>query len=332
MNLGKTPWVDRHMSKILPLLKQRVPETWLPRTITEHTEAVCTGPDWEPRIVTTKFKKPVVEEYGCGSYGCVMPTNEPGLVIKLTTDVSEAWFIARAMSLEETVGIVEYKGIYAVDATHSGKPLFVLWRTEARDVGAWSYARTHKDNSDYARQVGLEAMRLLNSFKEWASIARDYLQPKLKHIETTYHAHQTTYEVRSRNPQMPQVIKPADNYVVVERHKLLTRAWRAYESAEPEEKHGSYRFAYAKGMARVGIALRSCLYIAQEMQGNPSLYNVGAALQHYLESGIVLADVHSNNLGLAFNEDEGSEAIITDPGHAVEFHPQWAELAQVPML
>jgi hypothetical protein len=308
MNLGKTPWVDRTMTDILPQLRQRVPATWLPRMITEETVEVQRGPWGAPvtTFETRKFPRPVVEEYGCGSYGCVMPTHEPGLVIKLTTDMSEAWFISRAMSLEETTGIVTYKGLYALSATDRyGRQIFVLWRTEARDVGAWDYARTHKENSDYARRVDREAMGLLGSFKEWASIARDYLQPKLK--------------AAGANSD--------------KRHKILTAAWKAYERAEPEEGgRGTYRSANARGMAKVGIALRTCLELSQEMQGNPSLYNVGEALGHFLENGIVLADVHSNNLGLAFDEDEGSGAIITDPGHAVEFSPQWSEPAKVEML
>jgi len=79
---------------------------------------------------------------------------------------------------------------------------------------------------------------------------------------------------------------------------------------------------------RVGVALRTCLSAAQELTSNPILYRVGEALAHYLEEGLLLADVHANNIGL---DDEG-EAIITDPGHIVEFNPRWAKSPQVERL
>jgi hypothetical protein len=56
--------------------------------------------------------------------------------------------------------------------------------------------------------------------------------------------------------------------------------------------------------------------------------SVGEALAHYLENGILLADVHSNNLGL----DSEGEVLITDPGHAVEFHPRWADTPKIERL
>lgn len=43
---------------------------------------------------------------------------------------------------------------------------------------------------------------------------------------------------------------------------------------------------------------------------------------------MLLADVHTYNIGL---DDEG-EAIITDFGHAVKFHPRWVQLPQLERL
>lgn len=113
--------------------------------------------------------------------------------------------------------------------------------------------------------------------------------------------------------------------------------WQSYERSEPVQESETWHpdgrgiegyFKNLRGLQRVGVALRTALYASQKMQGNPSLYHVGEALGHYLENGIMLADVHSNNIGL----DTEDEAIITDPGHAVEFNPRWAEPPQVPML
>jgi hypothetical protein len=290
--LGKTPWVDRSLARLLPALAQVVPPEWLPRF------DIATGR---------------VEEYGCGHYGCVMPTSVEGLVCKVTTDISEAHFVARALTLEPPNGIVEYKKIFwAHGLTHRRRPMFVLWRSEAFSVGSWRYGQTRypprivfglererlrpDPNYQYAYRVEGEADSLLRWFLHWASIARKYMHPHLR-----------------REPDESQ------------RKQLLAAAWAAYERAEPAEKDMP---RYAKGLDRVGIALRSALYVAQEMSGNPSLYRVGEALAYYLEEGLLLADVHGGNLGL----DAEGEVLITDPGHVVEFHPRWATPPEVPAL
>jgi len=198
MSLGKTPWVDKNVVMALPSLRRVVPESWLPRMITEYNEEVRRGPDWDTKYETVKLKKPVVEEYGCGSYGCVMPTSEPGLVMKLTSDVSEAWFIARAREIDYIGGIVEYKKIFALPTKHKGRPLFVLWRTEARYIGDWSYTTHHHDDrtaagsyqpSAYSRRVAAEANTQLNAFMRWAWIARAYIHPMLRAAEKQTSAH-----------------------------------------------------------------------------------------------------------------------------------------------
>jgi hypothetical protein len=304
MSLGETPWVEKNLKIVLPRLHGRVPDSWLPRTITERTEEVRRGPDWTTTYETKKFKKPVFEEYGCGHYGCVLPTHEPGLVIKLTSDISEARFVARAMELEPTPGIVEYKKIFGLETSHKGRPLFVLWRTEASSVGKWDFIRTHgadvvpgSDQAAWVKHVEREASQQLGGFLSWAKAAQGYLKPKL---------------ISS----------------VADRQKLLTRTWQLYEHSEPAPNLPLSVSARLKGMDRVGMVLRTCLYIAQEMTSNESLYKVGEALQHYLEEGILLADVHGNNIGL----DADNIPIITDPGHAVEFHPRWAQPPQIMIL
>ena len=327
MSLGKTPWVDKNVVMALPSLRRVVPESWLPRMITEYNEEVRRGPGWPTTYETVKLKKPVVEEYGCGSYGCVMPTSEPGLVMKLTSDVSEAWFISRARSLDYIGGIVEYKKIFALPTQHKGRPLFVLWRTEARYIGDWSYTTHHHDDrtaagsyqpSAYSRRVAAEANTQLNAFMRWAWIARAYIHPMLRAAEKQTSAHA----------------------VLERREEFLARLWGVYESSERAEDvsvglfdgHSRGAVERLRGVKKVGVALQTCLHIADAMQGNPSLVNVGAALGHYLENGILLADVHHNNLGLSTDPDAGSEAIITDPGHAVEFHPRWAQPPQIMIL
>jgi hypothetical protein len=309
MSLGETPWVDRSYRALREALLRRVPADWLPRTITQKETRGTVGFDPPRPFVEVKvFKKPVIEEYGCGSYGCVAPTHKQGLVFKITSDTSEAAFVSRARTLPETLGIVQYKAIYVTDLTHRGRPVFVLWRSEAYSVGDWTKGFLQRHGSDdYSRQTVREAYALLHSFMQWAKEVAEYVRPRLRALKRQYD----------------------DAEAAQRRALLLTELWKAYEREDPIQVQESVRYAQSlRGVRRIGMALRTCLYIAQELSSNALLYRVGTALQHYLEEGILLADVHGNNIGL----DHENEAIITDPGHAVEFHPRWAQPPSVERL
>jgi hypothetical protein len=269
--LGSTPWVDRSFNSILPALREKVPESWLPRTISEKTEEYTVGFDPTRHSKTTRFKKPVVEELGCGHYGCVMPTHEPNLVFKLTTDVSEAAFVARALELEPTAGIVEYRGIYSTGLAHKGRPLFVLWRTEAFSVGEWQYSRTHaqEPNKDYARRIDRDASTQLATFMTWAKIVRAYMHPRLREIQTKNASMSPSSDdgvwrspLSLKRLANKQAALTGSAGVVEERGALLKTAWSAYERAEAAQDMSNWQLQSLKGMAKVGVALRTCLYIA----------------------------------------------------------------------
>ena len=307
MTLDGTAWVDRTMTEVWDRVASVVPETWMPRVAAWMSKVVGGSPR------SKKYKN--VEEYGCGHYGCVMPTNEPGLVCKLTSDVSEARFVVRAMTLGQTYGIVEYKGIYALrDVERSAgwghkRPMFVLWRTAAYDVGllqGFPYT-THEALKDFVRDAYdirtlKKGLGLLNNFQREAAVARKYIKPRMQAAKS--------------------------------REAFLRDVWITYEMAEHVEiqavdyqRSMEYRQSasfygapkWVTGLRRVGIAIENCRCMALEMTGTPILKRVGEALLHYLDEGLLLADVHRGNIGVYDNE-----MIITDPGHAVEIHPRWA--------
>jgi hypothetical protein len=323
MSLSETPWVDRSLKSLLSQLRGRVPADWLPRFNPQGTKVV---------------------EFGCGHYGCVMPTSAEGLVFKITTDVSEAAFVARALTLEPASGIVEYKKIFSTDLQHRHRPMFVLWRTEVSDVGKWRYGGKHypphlvfgeerqriakeDPNYQYAYRVEREADTLLRHFLDYGRMVRAYMYPHFQKLQKEIGRE----SVWGHDPETGHIVPDDPNYtprLVDARRKLLTASWAAYERMDPVTEMSPGRAASLRGLDRVGMALRTCLYTAQEMSGNPSLYRVGEALAHYLEEGILLADVHKDNIGL----DAEGEAIISDPGHSVEFHPKWAEPPKIERL
>jgi hypothetical protein len=294
MSFGETPWVDRNLKSAWPRIARQVPESWLPRTKMAQKSA------------QSRHKKLVVEEFACGSYGCVMPTNEPGLVCKITSDISEARFIAAYLTLPKPEGgIVHYEKIFQLaDQEHKKRPLFVLWREEAYDVGfmrnvifsPWSLS-VKESYDDYEIRSMKEGNRLLTKFLELAHTARDSLIGLYKR-------------------QMVALPSDTSREVRVEVYtKLLNSVWRAFDNAHHDADPRHY-----KGIPRVGIALRQCYGLAMEMANTYLVDQIGSALGEYLDAGVLLADVHLANIG----KNADGQLIITDPGHAVAIHPRWS--------
>ena len=110
--LGKTAWVDRHLGLAWERVRAAVPkEDWLPQVIDEGG------------VAKTSFT-----EYGCGHYGCVMPTYDDGVVMKLTSDETEAYFVAAALSMNDPNawnGLTEYYAIYLSEKLDRGPAIYV---------------------------------------------------------------------------------------------------------------------------------------------------------------------------------------------------------------
>lgn len=97
------------------------------------------------------------KEFGCGAYGCVLPTATNNIVLKITTDRSEARFATMLLRLPEMPeGIVRYFGAYALPVRHEGDSIYVLWREEAFGVGrvlSWSEKQVLRGYLDAAGAV-----------------------------------------------------------------------------------------------------------------------------------------------------------------------------------
>ncbi len=74
-----------------------------------------------------------------GAFGVVFPTEDPGVVFKITADETEAKFVETVLQLYEEGfkpdGLVRYYAVAKLKQRHDGFPLFVLWREQAKSVG-----------------------------------------------------------------------------------------------------------------------------------------------------------------------------------------------------
>jgi hypothetical protein len=345
---GETPWVDNALYALMPTLRRKVPAEWLPRMITERTEEVRRGPWGAPKITfeTRQFQKPVVEEYGCGYYGCVAPTNIPGVVFKMTTDTSEAAFVAKAIKLnkatgETPAGIVQYHKVFGTKLSHDGAPIFLLWRSEAFNIGLLKdcgspKCRTAKEVLGAFRVVATLAwIHIDKMFKtvaqNWKGQRVDEQDPEMRktllalvqaHYQNAVSPHAYTFD-----PQLQRMSSDFENVKTMrgaDWNFLLMQQAEEPKTLVTQLPDGTR--VYGVPFRTIGLALRTAKHLAEALHQGPVLSEVGGTITDYMDRGLLISDLHANNIGESSEGSEGSDAIpvITDPGHVAAFHPRWA--------
>ncbi len=234
---------------------------------------------------------------GCGHYGCVLATADKGVVMKLTSDPTEAKFITEAMRLSLwPTGIVRYQQILPLEDTHKKRPVFVIWREAAREVGQAFSAALKRPRDDYQTRTIYEAERRLGQWLELGRIARVLVT---------------------------NATDPAKTIAAAKAKRDW--AWRTFDFEALEGSRLDERLVIPKYLRRwkgpdaLALAIRG-LGIVCEMGGSePFMTEVFDALETYLNEDLLLADVHTGNLGIVDREDyTGGVKVITDPGHLVD--------------
>jgi hypothetical protein len=268
------PWSDKILNIAWDRVRGVVPEKWLPTRAGRSAK---------------KF-----EELGCGAFGCVMPTSDPEVVLKLTSDKSEAQFARIATEFDWVPGIVTYHKVVQVEgATYRRRPIYLLWRQVAEDVGFLQRSGVAWGNpgNDYDQRMANAAARYIQDLKYAGVVAHDKLSRAMKKAET------------------PD-----------ERAKLLDRTWGEYLSAfdrylDAMREGRTHWMGDNRGLVGVGVQCVLANNLMGELLNNPVGYAIGEGAQFYLEEQqILLADLHLGNIG----KDADGTAIITDPGLAVQ--------------
>jgi len=297
------PWVDRILNKRWDAILAVAPERG----------GVPVMPEFSSQTRTGKMQ---FEELGCGHYGCVIASTEPGIVFKVTSDASEAAFVAVASQMDDwPVGMVAYYGLYELPDKYRKRRTFVLWRQEAENIGELMF------------ESGEVAERYKKKY-HWTSIKE--FKKNLSHF---------LFASKKMHEQLKRSKNPAKFLEDVREQQDI--AWRlhindqAYRDTKPLY-YGAPSFeevrSYHKGA--LAFALRQILVkqLATVMGSTHAGSLVGEALDHYINEGILLADVHFNNIGEVQPENYTSlELVITDPGHMVPLDPKWLQV-QVPQL
>lgn len=278
--LGKTPWVDKALAKVLDRIESEV------------------SPEWAPvPILNAPRGRKSFEEYGCGHYGCVLPTRTPGVVLKVTSDPSEAWFVAHVLrgQQDETEGLVRYLDVRTLPGeTYKRRPVYAIWRSEAQHVGEFRPFHYRNGDGYEARALRESGRRLLGILAAGRDVRERYTKAKSPEAWFASLHEATRYEDRAQD-------------IVGDRYDNP-------EGLETELKR-------ATGPMKLALALTTFQQYAELLANEPGLYMVGDALGTYLGRGILLADVHTQNIGKSLDDDGWNSWIITDPGHAVPLRP-----------
>jgi hypothetical protein len=282
---------------------------------------------------------------GCAHYGCVYRTNQPGIVFKITTDVSEAHFIKIALDLKpqvDPIGIVEYFKVFALppETTHLNRPVFAVWREEAFNVGdaegGWKTYLLQKHNiTDDAAQYAVQYMpweKLLGkeNMGEVYYFQKSFDQLKRRMRQYMMHAD----EVRNRLVKLHKKLTPDEYWSYVAQQwnsAVVSRNFydELFSDDDGEMKTIDEVARTARDWEkRLQMHLAICDQQAELMRNEYMGDGVGAVLQDYLDAGILLADVHMGNIG---TRRDDLMPIIVDPGHAVFFKREF-ETVGVPMI
>lgn len=141
-------WVTSALAVSYDLIEAQVPSAWLPRF-----SDVRPGP--RSHVLAD------LAELGCGGYGCVLPTHDAKVVLKVTTDTTEAEFATTLANELVAPVCVHYHLVVRLAARHRGEPIQLLWRDAADRVGK------------VAEDLGETMERRVNEQKEYAAEAYD---------------------------------------------------------------------------------------------------------------------------------------------------------------
>lgn len=281
-------------------------------------------------------------EYGKGQYGVVFPTGIPGTVAKITTDLLEAEFIQAAIGMAKKngwpAGIAEFDAIYLMDGAHVAKlpdgtterrRMFFTWREEAYEVGGLldeqarlqaisdaggtvpgtPTARARSPSGSYTRGAPSMRRRQIGAAREQLRLCKNLGQDVRMRVLTAE---------RESERALRTLLEKAER----------EREW-ALNSIDMDSLDDP-TFYNETGPRRVALFRAAYEIVAKDVARIPVVPEVGKAMHYYCERGIMLPDIHMNNIGEV--ERKGKRVhVITDAGQAIFFDPDH-EFGTIPRL
>lgn len=235
------------------------------------------------------------EVLGCGTYGCALETADDDCVFKLTTDSTEAHFAAVAIKLRQEkvdpAGMVDLRAVFATGLQYEGYNVFVIWRERAVEVGLGS------------------------------AIARDFNACNMDKframVDNLWDTGNKLFQI-AVTEQVKRGASTAGYWTWMRERVDVAAALLRGETVT-----GNSQFAYL---------LAKCAAISQEIErASGESRAVGHALVSYLENGIVLTDIHQDNIGVVERKAKCPKWVVVDPGHALVVKEEYSRIT-IPLL
>jgi hypothetical protein len=315
------PWASKIYAQVCDEIHEKVEALGLPMPMED--------------VPTSRGVCVLDPELGAGHYGVVYRTIQNDTVFKITTDETEAHFVSllgelRARGIDPS-GIVRYYGIFGVEATHKGRPVFVLWREAAEFVGKirntfcgeWpspdfdKYHEKYPGNEYLCRQYKIFA-EYLGAWQQMGGFVRQLYLEKKKRFDQNYGA--TDAAADQFWGWIDDQMKSVESESV---WKFGDDLWEDYKSSGMSfDTFQAFRSKLSRHSNKFAVLVHIASRIAEEMTNENVAYQVGRAFGEYLEAGILMADVHLGNLGFVAerpddNDFAPSMPVITDPGHVL---------------
>jgi hypothetical protein len=231
-----------------------------------------------PKLDSRSATRLHAQEYGSGVYGTVMPTNKRGVVVKVTSDPTEAKFayiLSRWPANRYPPGLVRYFKVFQLSGQHAHRPIYILWREEAYNVG-----RTLRSDSQTA----------------------DFFYDIRDKADPSFRLTSDEYDRRS-------YLRPIVN---AEREFKGRTGCEGFGSCPGTLM--KIRLAVASDATFAGYGVQAARSIANDMAHGSHAALVGAAIRDLIDHGLVLADVHLGNIGHV-RRGGVTRTVITDPGN-----------------
>lgn len=229
--------------------------------------------------------------YGCGAWGCVYPTKNKDVVLKLTLDYHEALYASATHYFGESPeGISKHYAVAQTSSRLYKKPVFAIWRESVYLPGKAYEWYPGVDRSIVARFI-----KTLHACSHFSLVAHASCERGVTALSKSV-------------PPMPTSTKDIETM-----------------DAAAETSSGARFFCEGmRGGRRLAFALSAFRRYAEIGAKEGFASTIFEALIWYLERGVVLADVHSGNVGIARRGD-ADVPVIFDPGHAciIDGGPRW---------
>ena len=311
-------WVDEVVAQNLRELTYRAP-----RSAEVVYEQHQDDPGWGDYARPEHLHAP---ELGCGAYGCVLRTTVPGVVLKITSDPTEALFVQllKDKGLSNTLGITSYYGSSLLEGRREGRAVYALWREEADDVGELV---TKEPALESFKPTAKGSTRSTKPPAAWRAPALD--PPRLETDFQALRFADRLHQYRWFASSVRHVVDNAKDQDRTRRRAAELAAWAAPEvdlagavaAYKLDLVGGSTFLDEHRGPERMALALRGCEVLAEAMASESTAGAlVGGSFLEMQGKGIVLADVHGGNVGRVLRPEQYGRWrvwVVTDPGHAV---------------